>query len=264
MLAEFLHLSMIRYHFPTFLKNFILLPFFIGLFSDCRPKDEIPEFATYLLRITHKASGSPLVANQVYTDSSGQTYSVNKLNYFISNIKFRNKETGEYYHEVASYHMMNALTNPSNTEIILRNVPRKKFSEMELSFGIDNSANHSTDNIGDLDPGNGMAWDWKTGYKFMELEGNFTSAGQSGLFLYHTGEDASYRTVTFSFKDLLSNDLDVVKDGQVIFDADIASAFGQPNPVDLKIFNNVMSVSAGAAKIADNNARSFFKLVGAQ
>jgi hypothetical protein len=255
---------MIRNHFTTFLKHGLLAVLCIGLFSDCRPDDEVPQFVTYLLRITHKASGSPLVANQVYTDSSGQTYSVSKLNYFISNIKFRNKETGEYYHEVASYHLVNALRNPANAEIILRNVPRKKFSEMELSFGVDNSANHSTDNIGDLDPGNGMAWDWKTGYKFMELEGNYTSDGQSGSYLFHTGEDACFRTVTFSFKNLLSNDLDVVKDGQVIFDADIASAFGQPSPVDFKVFNNVMSASAGGAKIADNNARAFFKLVGAQ
>jgi hypothetical protein len=98
----------------------------------------------------------------------------------------------------------------------------------------------------------------------MELEGNYTSAGQSGSFLYHTGEDACFRTVSFSFKNLLSNDLDVVKDGQVIFDADIASAFGQPKPVDFKVLNNVMTASAGGTIIADNNARAFFKLVGAQ
>jgi len=248
----------------SIIQKAVVVFLLIGLFSDCSPKDDEPDFVTFLLRITHKASGIPLEANKEYTDSSGQKYSVNRLNYFISNVKLRNRETGEYYHEVNSYHLVNALKSPANTEIILKNIPRKKFSEMEISIGVDNSANHSTDQIGDLNPGNGMAWDWTTGYKFFEFEGNYTSGVKTGQFLFHVGEDVSYKTIAFSFKQLLSNNLDVVKDGQIILDADIAAVFGQPNPVRLDIFNNVMSASAGGDKIAGNYARGFFKLVGAQ
>jgi hypothetical protein len=206
----------------------------------------------------------PLVSGTRYTDTSGQSFTVTRLNYFVSNVKLRNKETGDYYHELDSYHLVHALSNPGNTEIILRNIPRKKFSEMELSIGVDNSSNHSTDRQGDLDPGNGMAWDWKTGYKFFELEGQFTSGATNGKYLFHVGEDVCYRTMTFSFKEVLSNNLDVVKDGQILLEAEVASVLGQPNPVDLTVTNDVMSAATGGLKISENYARAFFKLVGAQ
>ena len=247
-----------------FARPLILALFCLILFSDCRPDDETPEFVTFLLRIEHKASGNALKANTDFTDTSGQVYSVSRLDYYLSNIKLRNKETGELYQELNSYHLVNALSRPENTEIILKNIPRKKFTEFEFSIGVDNGANHSTDKTGDLDPGNGMAWDWTTGYKFMAMEGKYTSGGVSGPFVYHVGEDVCFKTIKFDFSSILSNPLDVVKDGQILLVADVAGILGQPNPIDFKTLNNSMSAASGGTRIADNYAASFFKLVGAQ
>lgn len=241
----------------------LLIPAF--LFSDCKPEEEVAPYATILLRLTHKAGNQALEFNQnKYTNALSQSYSVSKLNYFISNVKMRNAETGAFYFEVNSYHLVKATKNPSNTEIVLQSVPMKKFTELEFSIGVDNSANHSTDNIGDLDPANGMAWDWTMGYKFMELEGNFTTATKSGSYVFHMGEDVTYKTLKFNFKDVTGSVYDITKSGEILLDVDVNACFGNPNPVDFDTFYRTESAASGGTKIAENYASGMFRLTGAQ
>jgi len=199
----------------------------------------------------------------VFKDSAGQEYSIKTLNYFISNIKLSNSAQNIFYSEVGSYHLINAFLNPNNTEIILRNVPRKKFSELELSIGLDSIANSGIDKTGDLDPGTGMYWNWADGYKFFEFEGSYKSGTERKPFLFHVGENVNYRTIKFSFSKLLSRNYDIVKDGQILLDADAGASFESPNKIDLTVVNNVMSTATGAKQIADNYAFGFLKLVGA-
>lgn len=234
------------------------------LFSDCKPDEKVNPYVTVLLRFTHKMGNQALEFNQKkYTNSLSQSYSVAKLNYFISNIKMRNKETGDRYYEVNSYHLVKADRNPANTEIVLQSVPMKKFKELEFSIGVDNSANHSTDNIGDLDPANGMAWDWTLGYKFMELEGDFSTDTASGAYVFHTGEDVIYKTLKFDFKNVTGSVYDITKSGQILLDVDVSACFAAPNPVDFNTFRMAMSAAGGGAKIAENYAAGMFKLTGA-
>lgn len=233
------------------------------LFSDCG-KDEESKTVTLLLRLSHFAGNEPLVANQTrFSTALGQSFGVEKLDYYLSNVKLRNQETGDFYYEVNSYHLVKAMNNPNNWEIILNNVPKKKYSELEISIGVDNSANHSTDRIGDLDPGNAMAWDWTTGYKFLAMNGKYKADADSGNYVFHVGEDINYKTLKFNFQDILAGKFDVIKDGQIILYADVSKVFSGPHSIDLKVLNNVMSSSEGGGKIADNYGAGFFKLVGA-
>lgn len=246
-----------------FFLQCLLFSSLLVLFSDCG-KDEESSTATVLVRISHFAGGQPLVANQlIFKDSANQSFSVEKLDYYLSNIKLRNKETGDFYYEVNSYHLVRAMNNTSNWEIILKNVPKKRFSELELSIGVDNGANHSTDRIGDLDPSNFMAWAWTTGYKFLAINGKYKVPSDSGNYLYHVGEDANFRTLKFSFKDLLGTNFEIIKDGQIIIYADVASLFQSPNPINFKEFKYSMAITEGSDKIADNYASGFLRLVGA-
>lgn len=243
--------------------NYFVMGGLLFGFSDCG-KDEESSTVTLLLRLSHFAGNKPLVGNQlVLKDSANQTFSVEKFDYYLSNIKLRNRETGDFFFEVNSYHLVRALNNPNNLEIILRNVPKKKFSEIELSIGVDNGANHSTDQIGDLDPTNFMAWDWTTGYKFLAISGKYKVAPDSGNYVFHVGEDKNFKTLNFKFKDILSTNFDIVKDGQIIMYADVSALFQSPNPVNFPVFNTAMASSEGSNKIADNYASGFIKLVGA-
>ncbi len=252
------------------MRKFFILILGILLFSDCKPEDKEPDFATILLRISHKGPGlvsgeKPILAEDQFQfkDSLGQEFSVKTLNYYISNIKLMNKSQNVYYQQVQSYHLVNALVNPNNTEIILKNVPMKKFEEFEISIGVDSIANKGIDKTGALDPGKGMYWSWEDGYKFLEFEGRFKQEGLEKPFLFHIGGNENYKTLNFRFSNLLGTNYDIVKDGQIILEADVSAMFGSPNKVDLKIFNNVMSTAAGADKIAENYKTGFLKLVGA-
>jgi len=236
----------------------------VFLFADCKPDETEPEFVTILLRIGHKASGKELVKEElIYKDSAGQKYSITTFNYFISNIKLRNKEQNIFYQEVDSYHLVKSFLNPNNTEIILKNVPRKKFAEMELSIGVDSIANKNIDKLGQLDPGSDMIWNWEEGYKFFDFTGRYMDGTNLNPFVFHIGGNENYKTLTFSFPALLGNNYDVVKDGQIILEADASGILGSPNKVDFKVTNNVMSTKVGADKIAENYANGFLKLVGA-
>lgn len=245
---------------------FVLALFFIaGLFSQCGSKEDGSPYVTVLLRLTHKVNELPLEFNQKkFTNSFGQTYSISKLNYIISNVKLRNKATGDFYFETNSYHLVKAQQNPANSEIILLNVPKKKFSQLEFSVGVDNGKNHSDDPVGDLNSANGMAWGWEIGYKFLEIEGDYTSAANSGSYVFHIGQDPTYKTYTFDFKNVTGGVFDIVKPGQILLDVNLSSVFGNPNPVDFTVMTDVQSIAAGADKIADNYATSLFKLTGAQ
>lgn len=247
-------------------RIFYLLQFCLlaTLFSDCS-EDETSDYVTLLLRISHKVDGQPLQPQQVkYKNALNQSFSVVRLNYYLSNIKLRNDETGDYYHEVNSYHLVEALKNVENTEIIIKNVPKKKFSKLEISIGVDNAANHSVDRVGDLDPSNFMAWGWKTGYKFFEISGGFVTDSSSGNYVFHVGEDPTFKTITFSFKDLLGTNLDILKDGQVLMEANINGVFGAPGPVNFNVLNLSESAASGGVQLAENYATGFFKMVGAQ
>lgn len=236
-----------------------------GLFSGCGSKEEGSPYVTVLLRLTHKVNTLPLEFNQKkFSNAFGQAYSISKLNYIISNVKLRNKATGDFYFEANSYHLVKAQQNPANSEIILLNVPKKKFSEIEFSVGVDNGKNHSDDPVGDLNSANGMAWGWEIGYKFFEIEGDYTSGSNSGSYVFHIGQDPCFKTYTFSFKDVTGGSFDVVKPGQILMDVNLESAFGNPNPIDFTVMNDVQSIAAGADKIAANYGTALFKLTGAQ
>lgn len=236
---------------------------FLFLFADCG-KDEESSTVTLLIRLSHYAGNEPLLLNNLkYTTGLGQNFSVEKLDYYLSNVKLRNRETGDFYFEVNSYHLVKASNNLNNWEIILKNVPKKKYSELEFSLGVDNGANHSTDRIGDLDPGNEMAWNWETGYKFLAINGRYKADADSGNYLFHVGEDVNFKTFNFKFQDILAGKYDVVKDGQIILYANVSRIFSGVHSVDLKVLNNVMATADGAGKIADNYGSGMFQLVGA-
>jgi hypothetical protein len=251
---------------PVKMRSFFFLLFLPLLFSDCRPEDKESDFVTLLFRINHKAGNKALVKDQYnFQNSFGQVYSVQSLDYYLSNVKLRNPGLNLEFAEVASYHLVNALSNPGNTEIIIRNVPKKKFTELEFSIGVDSVANSKTDQIGDLDPANGgMVWNWTTGYKFFAMTGRWQDGSSQKPLVFHIGENPTYKTLVFKFNDLLGTSFDIQKSGAVNLEFDLNEAFQSPDSIDFRSTFDVHSLNTGARKIADNYAQGLFKMVGVQ
>src|SRR5687768_8309631 len=147
----------------------------------------------------HSIDQTPLVlSTQQYQNPASQTYNITKLKYYISNVKLINSQTGKTFSEPNSYHLIDP--SVQKTTFNFKGVPVKGYDRIQFSVGVDSVQNSRTDQKGDLDPNNEMAWDWKTGYKFFIMEG---FSGSQGL-VFHVGNNANFKTLTFPLNQTIS------------------------------------------------------------
>lgn len=233
------------------------------LFSCHKPTTETPALKVTKVKITFNniCNGKPLVKGPViYSNIAGESFGISAFKYYISNIILRNQETGQFYRETNSYHLF-SLDSGTTKTIILYNLPKGNYSQLEFSVGVDNAANHDIDNLGELDPGNDMAWSWNTGYKFMVMEGKFKTTTDSGKYVYHIGNDENFRTLKLPFtgngKTIAYG---VSADTSLLINLKVEASqiFGKPNQISLLANPNVQFQAGLAGNVADNYSNGMF------
>lgn len=232
---------------------------------------------TVRIKFENGANGHTLDFNKKYTTASGDTIQVNQLKYYISNIRLID-DGGHEYVETNSYHLVETSSINSTYSVELPEVPEGLYTYFEFSIGVDSTANSDVNNFsGDLDPAgaNGMIWNWKTGYKFFRMEGDFWSDQDStGVFSYHIGENDHYKTISFgtqvthdahaktssgghgghtTFAATVSTD----KTTEVHLFSDVLTVFNSPKIVDLDITHKV---AVGDTIIHHNYGHDFFEV----
>ena len=121
----------------------------------------------------------------VYTNAIGQSYSISKFKYYISNIHLRNDDNKEFISK--EYFLINE-DEPASKQIVLNDIPDGNYSTISFTLGVDSLHNCSGIQSGALDPVKGMFWAWNTGYVFMKLEGKAPQSKSPGnIFEYHIG-----------------------------------------------------------------------------
>ena len=130
------------------------------------------------------------------------------------------------------------------------------YDKLIFSIGVDSVANKGLDQSNDLDPSNDMSWDWNTGYKFLLLEGRYSTLSKKGGIVYHIGENKNYKTLQFN----LVESVKIINEQQsaIIIKTDILGLF-KPNEVDLDVLNNAQ-FGANVTIIADNYSKSMFSI----
>ncbi|MFC5271480.1 MbnP family protein [Adhaeribacter terreus] len=222
------------------------------------PKPAEPVPAQLHVNFDHQVNGQPLEFNtREYTNAAGNTYNVTLLKYYISNVTLTNSETGEVFKEKDSYHLINP--TESKSSFTLKDLPSKKFDHLSFAIGIDSAANLSTDQPGDLNPNNDMAWNWNTGYVFVKFEGNNIkpNAADNRAVLLHVGHNANYKTVTFPINGGVTFAADRIFNANLRVDAN--ALLEGPNVIDFNTLTNVMG-GPNAAKIAENYSDGMFSL----
>jgi cytochrome c peroxidase len=161
---------------------------------------------------------------------AGETISITRLSYLLSNPYLFNKEDTDWIHLEGWYGLVNA---PETGEVILRNVPEGNYAFLKLSIGVDPETNHS-------DPSrfgpshalntirNNLHWTWAQGYIFLAMEGHLLASieGQTDGFSYHVGNDVHLMDLK------LPLDLDLSHDTTLVLDFHIDRIFGgQPSLV---------------------------------
>ena len=245
-------------------KSFlILIPVWLLLFSSCKKEENAPADSGVELniRLRHVALGASLAGKDVLEDSSGTLLRFSKLQYYLSGFRLETENPMETYSLPGTVHLVKGLDKAGETTLTLKGIPGRAYKSLVFHIGLDSITNRSRGGTGALDPGNGMYWSWSGEYKFMVLEGNYQAGDSTGAFLFHLTGQPCYRSVRIPLLDTSGKELDIREGGEILLDAEISALFGAPHPVDFRKMNNVMSLEAGAGKIADNYSYGrFFRL----
>lgn len=263
------------------LFSFLSLPAFIimsGLIVSCAYPDETDdtdpvETGTIHLEFDNVVGNQDLKLDTVrYQNSLGEDFTVDRLNYFISNIKLNKIDGTSFIVPQDSSYFLIRETNAASQKIVLNNVLTGEYSGVEFTIGVDSlrSVSDISKRKGILDKDMGptneeaMYWDWNPGYIFLKLEGSSDSATTAnGKYEYHIGGFGgltdktlnNIKTVKLSFagqKAIVTTSIV----SNVRLKADVLKIFNGPTQVSIKNNPGVM-YSPFSKNIADNYVHMF-------
>lgn len=231
-------------------------------FNACK-KEKIeftpPELASgnIELEFEHKVGSSSLTLNSAnYTNDNGDSYTVSKFAYYVSNIKLTRAD-GQNVNIPAEYYLIDA-ANSSTHKIVVNNIPPGEYTELSFLLGVDSTRNVSGAQTGALDPANGMFWSWNTGYIFLKMEGTSPQSTATGNQLrFHIGgfREANNTNALRTIKPSFNGQKLIVKEKETSglhFDVDVNKMFKSPNLINFANINTVHMPGMNALKIADN------------
>ena len=194
-----------------------------------------------------------------YTNSSGESFNVTRLKYYISKVQFY-KVDALVYEMPDSYFLVDE-SNQSTTKLVIPNVPGGGYTSVRFTIGVDSARNVSGAQTGALDPANGMFWTWSSGYIFFKLEGTSPASTQAGnSYIYHIGGYHSTNNanreveVDFAGDSLIVNG---AREAEIHVIADILKVFSTPNTISIATLNTQMGSGGNALLIADNYKQMF-------
>lgn len=261
------------------MKQYILLLAILTGAASCSKDNTTPtpdptETGTIVLEFDNRVWQDDLILNnQQYRNGSGETFTISKFSYFVSNFRFITA-TGQVYTvpQDSSYFLISE-ENKSSAFHTLTNIPAGDYTQVKFMIGVDST--RSTMDIskrpGVLDPAEGAAdmyWAWNSGYIFVKLEGGSpASTDAQKLFRYHIGLygggfNGGARTLNNTREVTLTipnNGKAVVRKdrkAQIHFFADAMKMLSGSTNVSFAVNPNVM-VTPFSEKIADNYTQMF-------
>jgi hypothetical protein len=213
------------------------------------------------ITFTNYAGSAPLVYDTApYVNAAGDTFTVSKFNYYISNLVLIREDNSTYL-VPESYTIIKH--GPLEGRIINLNVPVGKYKALKFLLGVDSARNNSGAQTGGLDTqyASDMYWGWSSGYIFLKFEG--TTAGSSlpkkGL-QYHIGGyggvNRTQRNFDLSFG---TSRLDASQSANhtIQIKTDLLELFKSPVNISFANYSTVTSVGTSAKMVADNYADLF-------
>lgn len=209
----------------------------------------------------------------VYRTSIGESFSVNQLQYYISNVAVQ-KADGNWHgaNETANYHLIKE--GDESRRHVRLNVPEGDYVALKFIVGVDSlrSTMGPESRTGVLDPadeiGADMYWGWNSGYVFFKLEGTSPDipvdpTGNSH-FRFHIGGFGGYNTTTINnikeiYIDLKTAGIAKVRTGRIAnihLMADVLKVFNGTNAISLKDNPTVM-FSTFSQQVANNYQHMF-------
>lgn len=196
-----------------------------------------------------------------YINSSGESFTVRRLKYYISNVRLYNGDA-LVYSMPESYFLVDE-SNNATTKLSIPNVPAGNYTKIQFMLGVDSTRNVSGTQSGALDPANGMFWTWSTGYIFYKLEGKSPASTQAdSSFIYHIGgfKNGNNTNATREVEIVFGGNTLIVdgnRDAEIHVFADVLKVFSSPNTIEISVLDLQMGQGGNALLIADNYANMF-------
>jgi hypothetical protein len=208
-----------------------------------------------------------LAYNVGYKVLGGDSFTVTKLAYYISNIVLT-KVDNSTYAVPNSYYIIDE-SNVSSKTLNLSNVPTANYKSISFMLGVDStiSSGGTGAAVGALAQSGNMYWSWNSGYIMLKFEGSSpVSTASNKVLVYHVGGyggvNKVQRNFTFNFSTTPAN-----VNGTIIpkikVAAEVIELFKNPNTVNFATLSTVHAPGTNAKLIADNYA-DMFNLVGVE
>ncbi|MBK9636746.1 MAG: hypothetical protein IPO63_02625 [Bacteroidetes bacterium] len=236
-------------------------------FFSCKDDKEDPAPSsgpgTVTLDITNVAGAVNVdeTGGTYYTNSSGESFNVSKLKYYISKVQFYNVDSMMY--EMPESYFLVDESNQATTKLEIPDVPAGSYTSVRFTIGVDSTRNVSGAQTGALDPANDMFWGWSSGYIFYKIEGKSPASSQpDSSFMYHIGGFKNSNStnanreveIDFAGESLIVNG---AREAEIHMLADVLKVFSTPNTISIAAFNTHMAPGGNAILIADNYAQMF-------
>ena len=216
---------------------------------------------------SHDWDGTPVSSgdfnNFMFTTASGQSVSIERLRYVISDITFTTS-SGEVL--TINGHNLVDVTNDNGLSYTLPStIPARNFTNVSFTFGLDNEDN--SQNLTDLNSANFNVPDMLGGgYHYMQFDGEFINSSMNEMgFNYHViravdnpGANPTFPQDTFFTVNLGA--ITISNSTQIEIKMNIAEWFKNPIEWDLNQYNQMLMPNSAAQIMMYNNGQSVFSL----
>ena len=177
----------------------------------------------------------------------GDSVEIETLKFYISAVKFYQDD--QWVGETEKKHHLINLDNQLSQIIYQANSKNITFNRLVFSFGVDSATNESGAHGDDLDPVNGMYWEWRSGYINLKLEGKSRICpARKNQFTLHIG---GYQ---YPFNTIQNINLPVFDSTKIVVLFNVADLL---NNVNIAEWYEVMSPNEKATAIAQKAASAF-------
>jgi len=176
--------------------------------------------------------GQPLHLDSLrYNDSAGETLSISRLSYLLSNFALE-REDGGWVEIPNQSAWMDAAQQ--RTIAHFNSLPPAKYRAVRFDIGLDPAANAADPSKFPPDHPlnanlNGLSWAWQGGYIFLALEGHYRAgSGTLNGFAYHLARAPNRTRINITAQ------LDLSHDSALLLDFDLGALLDAPHPLSFQ------------------------------
>lgn len=235
-----------------------------GMLTSCDDDVATMDESLITFRFSHNFDGAMVDSstfNQFnYINAHGDTLSISRLRYLVSNIELTASNGDKYV--IDDHQLVDVKAGTGFTMEVDGEIPQGTYTELSFTFGFDEE-----DNIDGGYPDLNIAtWNWPEmlggGYHFMQMEGMFKDQGVDKPYAYHNGT-ARVSTGVFE-QNFFETDLAGFTLNkafvEIEIEMDISEWYKNPNTWDLSVLNMMLMPNYDAQKMMQANGASVFSL----